>query len=423
MVENEFRTIDRYETIELLGRGGMGSVYLARDPSIDRYVAVKVLDAAFDATARQRFTREARASGRLHHPNIVTIFDVGEHQGRPFIAMEYVPGQTLAALIRQGRLGPAEKLRLVADACTGLAYAHRAGIIHLDVKPENLVRHDSGVLKILDFGIARVLARDSTHTRHVMGTLRYMAPEQATGQTIDLRSDVFALGCVLYEVIAGVPAFKGTMQELLSRVTKPLQVSPLSELVPGVHPELVRMTQRAMAADPDERYNDLEVLKRELDGLRRRLFPCRRRTTRFVPPSRAVDGAEYSGQTRRRHASWRRIDRAGRSKSWRPGPIQWLCCRSGLHAGVATWHGPPSSLDWLPQAQACSGSSVRTRRALSLTPACPARHRRPHRRQRARRRQASWNQFPALECDSRGRVESRRHFRSRWTGVAAHRSA
>lgn len=122
MDENEFKTIDRYETIDLIGRGGMGSVYLARDPLIDRYVAVKVLDVALDSIAREPFTREARASGRLHHPNIVTIFDVGEHQGRPFIAMEYVPGQTLAALIRQGQLGLAEKLRLMADACVGLAH-------------------------------------------------------------------------------------------------------------------------------------------------------------------------------------------------------------------------------------------------------------------------------------------------------------
>jgi serine/threonine protein kinase len=271
MDENEFKTIDRYETIDLIGRGGMGSVYLARDPLIDRYVAVKVLDVALDSIARERFNREARASGRLHHPNIVTIFDVGEHQGRPFIAMEYVPGQTLAMLIRQGQLGLAEKLRLMADACVGLAHAHRASIIHLDVKPANFVRHDSGVLKILDFGIARVLAADTTRTEHVLGTMRYMAPEQATGQTIDRRTDVFALGCVLYEVIAGVPAFKGTYEELISRITKPIEASPLSDVVPGVHPELVRMTRRAMANNPDERYDDLEVLKREIDGLLRNL--------------------------------------------------------------------------------------------------------------------------------------------------------
>ena len=155
----------------------------------------------------------------------------------------------------------------------GTCDAHRASIIHLDVKPANFVRHDSGVLKILDFGIARVLATDTTRTEHVLGTMRYMAPEQASGQTIDRRTDVFALGCVLYEVIAGVPAFRGTYEELISRITRPLEASPLSDVVPGVDPELVRMTRRAMANDPDERYDDLEVLKREIDGVLRKLYP------------------------------------------------------------------------------------------------------------------------------------------------------
>ncbi len=295
MDENEFKTIDRYETIDLIGRGGMGSVYLARDPLIDRYVAVKVLDVALDSIARERFNREARASGRLHHPNIVTIFDVGEHQGRPFIAMEYVPGQTLAVLIRQGQLDLAEKLRLMADACVGLAHAHRASIIHLDVKPANFVRHDSGVLKILDFGIARVMAADTTRTEHVLGTMRYMAPEQATGQTIDRRTDVFALGCVFYEVIAGVPAFKGTYEELISRITKPIEASPLSDVVPGVHPELVRMTQRAMANDPDARYDDLEVLKREIDGLLRKIVTGPQEPRRLVLQSNEADASGNAG--------------------------------------------------------------------------------------------------------------------------------
>ncbi|MGE0360827.1 MAG: serine/threonine-protein kinase [Vicinamibacterales bacterium] len=260
--------IGRFETVRLLGRGGMGEVYLARDPLIERHVAVKVLAASFDAAARERFTREARAAGRLHHEHIVTIFDVGEHAGRPFIAMEYVPGQTLGALIRAASPpSRRELLGLLDDACAGLAFAHRAGVVHLDVKPENLMRHDDGRLKILDFGIARVVAADETHTRHVLGTLRYMSPEQLNGGEVDHRSDVFGIGCVLYEVVAGQPAFGATWPEVLARVAGGT-VPRLADVVPDVHPGLDRIAQKAMATDPAARYPDLDTLRAELAAVR-----------------------------------------------------------------------------------------------------------------------------------------------------------
>jgi serine/threonine-protein kinase len=263
--------VGRYETVRLLGRGGMGEVYLARDPLIDRLVAIKLLATAYDTASRERFTREARAAGRLHHENIATIFDVGEDRGRPFIAMEYVSGQTLAALIRQEpHLPIGEMLRLVEDACAGLAFAHDAGIVHLDVKPQNLIRGDTGRLKILDFGIARVVERDETYTVHVSGTPRYMSPEQLTGGPIDRRTDVYSLGCVLYEVIAGRPALPGTLTNLLSRVAGS-DIVPLADAAPGVHPELVRIVDRAMAPDRIDRYENLEVLRRELSGVRREI--------------------------------------------------------------------------------------------------------------------------------------------------------
>ena len=260
--------IGRYETIRLLGRGGMGTVYLARDPLIERLLAIKMLEPGFDEAARKRFTREARAAGRLQHENIATIYDVGEHDHEPFIAMEYVPGETLGALIRHPvRLDLTEMLRLLEEACAGLAFAHRAGIVHLDVKPENMIRREDGRLKILDFGIARVLEGDQTHTRHLLGTLRYMSPEQLNGGPIEARSDVFALGCVLYEAVSRKPAFTGTITEIVSRIDGG-NVVPLTELVPGVHPELVRMTERAMAHDAAGRYDDLDTLRRELAALR-----------------------------------------------------------------------------------------------------------------------------------------------------------
>ena len=165
--------------------------------------------------------------------------------------MEYVPGETLSTLIGQEPpLATSAMLRLIEDACAGLAFAHNAGIVHLDVKPENLVRAANGRLKVLDFGIARLVETDETRTMHVMGTLRYMSPEQLTGGPLDRRSDVFGLGCVLYEVIARRPAFGGTMTDIMSRVTG-TGVVPLPELVPGVHPTLVRIVTRAMAPDPD----------------------------------------------------------------------------------------------------------------------------------------------------------------------------
>ncbi|MGD9904267.1 MAG: serine/threonine-protein kinase [Vicinamibacterales bacterium] len=292
---NELDRIGRYHTVRLLGRGGMGEVYLARDPLIDRHVAVKLLAASFDHAARERFTREARAAGRLHHEHIVTIFDVGEHGGRPFIAMEYVPGATLAALIHQPAPPPlAELLGLVDDACAGLAFAHRAGVVHLDVKPENLIRHDDGRLKILDFGIARVVAADETQTRHVLGTLRYMSPEQLNGGEVDHRSDVFGIGCVIYEAVAGRPAFGATWPEVLARVASDA-VPRLADVVPGVPDDLDRIAQKAMARNPAARYADLETLRAELAAVRAALDGAAggraapRGTTAIEPP-RATGG-------------------------------------------------------------------------------------------------------------------------------------
>lgn len=171
--------IGRHEIVRLLGRGGMGSVYLARDPVIDRPVAIKLISQGFDdPRARERLAREARAAGQLQHPNIVTVFDVGEHDDQLFIAMEYVRGESLAALLRkQTPMSLAARLGLIEEACSALGYAHRAGIIHLDIKPDNLMVDDEGRLKILDFGIARVSGDDSTRTAG-SGTLRYMAPDQ-----------------------------------------------------------------------------------------------------------------------------------------------------------------------------------------------------------------------------------------------------
>src|SRR5688572_15560440 len=221
--------IGRYEVKRLLGRGGMADVYLARDPMLERDIAVKLIGGELDSdVARRRLVREASASGRLRHPNIVTIFDAGEYDGRPYIAMEYVPGETLRSLIRRRVPLPLRRrLELIEGACSGLAHAHQSGVVHLDIKPDNLIVDESGVVKVLDFGIARVLSGEAMATRHIVGTLRYMSPEQIAGEPLDHRSDIFSLGCSLYELIAYLPAYGGSTREIVYRIA----VGPVPRLM------------------------------------------------------------------------------------------------------------------------------------------------------------------------------------------------
>src|SRR4029453_7959243 len=208
--------IGRYQVRECLGQGGMGVLHLALDPAIDRLVALKLLRVN-QAEIRERFLREARLAARLQHPNIVTIFDVGEHEGQPFIAMEYIPGETFAELIaRRASLPLARKLAMMIEVCGGLAYAHKHGIVHGDVKPANLmVSRDSQLVKVLDFGIARGAESTLTQVGMLMGTPNYMSPEQVQGQTVDHRSDIFAVGAVLYEVLVYRQAFQADNQAAL----------------------------------------------------------------------------------------------------------------------------------------------------------------------------------------------------------------
>src|SRR5687767_8905061 len=212
--------IGRYEVKRLIGRGGMSDVYLARDPLLERDIAVKLISGELDSeVGRRRLVREASAVGRLRHPNIVTIFDAGEYEGRPYIAMEYVAGETLRSLIhRRVPLPLRRRLELIEGACAGLAHAHRSGVVHLDIKPDNLIVDETGVVKVLDFGIARVLSSESIATKHVVGTLRYMSPEQIAGDSVEHRSDMFSLGCSLYELLTYTPAYAGSTREIVYRI-------------------------------------------------------------------------------------------------------------------------------------------------------------------------------------------------------------
>ena len=258
--------IGRYRVIERLSSGGMGVLYLARDPAIDRTVAIKVAR-VHGVELRQRFLREARATGRLNHRNIVTLYDVGEHGGEPFIAMEYVPGRTLAAIIRRRTPLPLlRRLRMLRELCDGLAYAHGQNIIHRDVKPANLiVRDDTGALTILDFGIARLQDALTATSGAPGGTPNYMAPEQVAGADIDHRCDIFAVGLVCYELLSYRRAFDGdNATSVLYRVAHE-EPAPLAGLAPELGPDLVAIVERALAKQPERRYQNLQDLLAELD--------------------------------------------------------------------------------------------------------------------------------------------------------------
>ena len=210
---------DRYELGEILGFGGMSEVHLARDLRLHRDVAVKVLraDLARDPSFYLRFRREAQNAAALNHPAIVAVYDTGEAATaagpQPYIVMEYVDGVTLRDIVHNdGPMPPRRALEVIADACQALNFSHQHGIIHRDVKPANIMISNTGAVKVMDFGIARALADGSnrvTQTAAVIGTAQYLSPEQARCESVDARSDVYSLGCVLYEMITGDPPFVG----------------------------------------------------------------------------------------------------------------------------------------------------------------------------------------------------------------------
>ena len=266
--------IGRYEILELVGRGGMGVLYRAKDPVLERIVALKMMlvDFSRDPAARERFEREAKAVARLQHRNVVTIHELGDADGTPYIVMEFLAGQDLDHLVRGKTLSLVEKLDIVSQLCEGLGYAHEQGIVHRDIKPGNLRVLEDGTVKILDFGIAKFAMSSMTQSGTIMGTVHYMAPEQIMGGAIDGRADLFSAGVLLHELIAGQKPFDGESPTAVVYQIMHVEPPTVTSLLEGLPAEIGDIVSRALQKNPDERYNrasemasDLQIAKMMAD--------------------------------------------------------------------------------------------------------------------------------------------------------------
>src|SRR6266496_828760 len=272
-----------YEVSSLLGAGGMGEVYRARDTKLGRDVALKVLPAevSSDPERRRRFEAEARSASALNHPNIVTVYDIGSSDSTIYVAMEMVEGKTLRELILAEPLPTRKLLEIAVQVAEGLAKAHAAGIVHRDLKPENLMISKDGFIKILDFGLAKLVEPGSTDLSvmptavapptepgTVMGTAGYMSPEQAGGQPLDFRSDQFSLGAILYEMVTGQRAFqRKTGAETLVAILRE-EPEPIAQVSPKTPGPVRWIIERCLAKDPEERYASTKDLARDLASVR-----------------------------------------------------------------------------------------------------------------------------------------------------------
>ncbi|MFQ5606609.1 MAG: protein kinase, partial [Candidatus Zixiibacteriota bacterium] len=290
------QSITHYKILEKLGSGGMGEVYLAEDTRLERKVALKFLppDYSDDAEFKSRFQHEAKATAALNHPNVVTVHDFGEHEGRMFIAMEHLSGQSLKELIESGSLTLKRALDVVVEICEGLAAAHKAGVVHRDIKPANIIVTDEGRAKILDFGLAKS-QRATTETKvgSTIGTTQYESPEQSRGEESDQRSDIFSLGVVVYEMITGKLPFSGEYEAAVRYAITHETPEPLERFKTDIPPELQRIIDKALEKDPEDRYQAVSDLLVDFRRLKRDTGP-RSRTTPAPERSREPGGKRVS---------------------------------------------------------------------------------------------------------------------------------
>ncbi len=290
LMEDEATTgelIGHYKILKRLGVGGMGEVYLAEDTRLERHVALKILltEVAHDQDRIRRFVQEAKAASALNHPNILTVYEVGNFENSRYIVTEFIKGKTLRERMKSEPLTLRETLDVALQIAAALSAAHEAGIVHRDIKPENIMLRDDGLVKVLDFGLAkltekrneaveaeaetRALVRTAPGT--IMGTVAYMSPEQARGRQTNARTDIFSLGVVIYEMFAGQQPFAGeTMSDVLAAVLKS-EPAPLNGFVSDIPKELERIVGRTLRKNADERYQHIKDLLIDLRDLKQEL--------------------------------------------------------------------------------------------------------------------------------------------------------
>lgn len=267
----EIEKLGRYEILSEIGQGAMGVVYKAVDPLIDRTVAIKAINLNLSkdelADFEERFDREAKSAGRLNHPNIVTIYDVGRADQVAFMAMEYLEGRELKEIIASGEvLQPDRIAEIIAQIADALAFAHDHGIVHRDIKPANIMVLRNGSVKITDFGIAKMSSGSRTQIGIILGSPKYMSPEQVAGKPVDGRSDIFSLGAVLYELLTGRPAFGGegsTLTSIMYQVLNEMPASP-TDVNPAIPVAFNYIVARAMAKEPENRYQSAQEMANDV---------------------------------------------------------------------------------------------------------------------------------------------------------------
>jgi tRNA A-37 threonylcarbamoyl transferase component Bud32/Skp family chaperone for outer membrane proteins len=379
MMDLHGRILDgRYQLGSLLGAGGMARVYRASDRVLERQVAVKVLSPPYvqDPSFVERFRREARSAARLSHPNIVAVFDSGSDAGEHYLVMEYVAGQSLAELLaRQGRLAPRRAAELAMEVCAALAAAHAQGLVHRDVKPANVLVGDDGRVKVTDFGIAKAAATATlTGTGTVLGTAAYLSPEQAQGGSVDARSDLYSLGCVLYELLCGSPPFgSGADGPPVAVATRHLHQppEPPSARTPQVDPSLDAVVLTALAKDPARRYQSAVELQ---DALERVLAGDAIAAGLGSPEAVAAPTEQLPGLPGRTGVLPAATGPAVRDSGRRPGWPRWAL----VAAGIALGFGLVVALLWPDggttpaRREAGPTASLATSASSTTTPSAPS---------------------------------------------------
>jgi serine/threonine protein kinase/Tfp pilus assembly protein PilF len=301
------QSLGHYQVISLLGAGGMGEVYLAEDTRLGRKIALKILTAHFtqDSDRLRRFQQEARAASALNHPNILTIHEIGQIDSRHFMVTEFIEGETLRGRMAKAQMSTPEALHIASQIASALAAAHAAGIVHRDIKPENIMLREDGITKVLDFGLAKLTDRKTgeaeamtlvkTEQGTVMGTARYMSPEQARGLPVDARTDIWSLGVVLYEMVGGRVPFEGlTSSDVIAAILDKKPIN-LARYAPEISPELEWIVEKTLRKDREERYQTTKELLTDLRNLKRRL--------EFVEDLDHSDSGQRSAELARRPGS------------------------------------------------------------------------------------------------------------------------